>query len=120
MNCSECGYIHRPYSVEDVQTEGFMEKFILHNNYLNRLGRESLEQCKKFYQMHKHRVNLEKIYSKKGKFTPKMQKAWDDLQITYPIERDKRTELLQKFIDICKHENLSIPEWIKQCNWLNT
>lgn len=120
MNCSECGYIHKPYCVEDIQTSDFMKKFILHQKYLDHVGKYALEQCKKFDGFHKHRINLEKIYQKNQKFTTAQQKAWDELESIYLTERTKRTELLQKMIDVCKHEGIPLPEWLNQHKWLST
>lgn len=118
MNCSECGYIHAPHTVEDVQTPGFLDKFILHQNHLIHLGEATLTACKEFFYLHKKRIQLENYNYKHGKLSESRQIEWNALEPNYIKSREKRTENLQKFIDVCKHENLPIPDWVKEHKWL--
>ncbi len=118
MNCSECGYIHAPHTVEDVQTVGFLDKFILHQKYLISLGDAMLESCKKFFYLDRKRKQLENYNFKHEKLSDARQIEWDALEPIYIEARDKRTTDMQKLIDVCKHENLPIPDWFKEKNWL--
>ena len=107
-------------TVEDVMKPGFLDGWIENYNEFDDVGKAMLEQMKKFDKMDKHRTKLEKLYHENDGLTPRQQKAWDELSVTYPPELEKRTELLQKFIDMVLDREIELPEWIKKLKWINT
>lgn len=118
MICSECGYLHAPYSVDDIMTEGFMDKFIRHQKYMSRLGDKMIIDCKNFDILHKIRIRLENYNFKHNGLTTLKQKEWNDLEISYIKARDDRTNSIQAFVNTCKHQKLELPEWLKDHKWL--
>jgi len=112
--------MNQKYTVDYIMSNpNFLKEFTSELNEFDQSGKEMVSQCEKFDTMQKHRENLEKYNFEHGKLTELRQKAWDELAITYPIEREKRTQLIQKFIDMCKERQCEIPEWLKEHKWLH-
>lgn len=107
-------------TVEDVMKPGFLDRWIKEHNEFHAAGKAMFEQMKKFDKMDKHRTNLEKLYHENDGLTKRQQEAWDELKITYPPELQKRTELLQKFIDMVLEREIELPQWVKDLKWINT
>jgi len=118
MYYNEYGYLHGPYSPEDVMTEGFMDKFILHQKHVKRLGDRMLKICELFDKLYKKRVRLENYNFKHNGLTQARQQEWDELEPQYVKTREERTQSMQQFMEMCKHEKIEIPEYIQKLNWL--
>lgn len=107
-------------TVEDIMKPGWLDGWIKEHNEFDAAGKAMLEQMKKFDIMDKHRTNLEKLNLKNDGLTIGQQKAWDELSVTYPLELQKRTEFLQKFIDMALDREVELPQWVKDLKWINT